>query len=135
MNEFLRQLVTPSQLFTMRPNPINLSTFMMLAGFFIVFVAIAAGFFLLARRNKKDYLLNKSYNNFGANFLTIGLIGIVYSWFAYIMVHAFSNRLIFIFLILVFLVWLGFILRFHLVKIPRVKKQRKEKNEFKKYLP
>jgi len=135
MKEFLLQLITLDKLFTLSPTPINKSTFIMLAGFFVGFVVIATIFFLLAKKNKKDYLLKKSYNNFAANFLTIGILGIIYAWFAYINVHAFSSRSFFILLMLVFLVWLGFILRFHLVKIPKVKKHREQKKDFEKYLP
>lgn len=135
MKEFLLQLIHPRELFSLKPPPINGLTFQILAVFFGLFVLVAIIFLILAQTKKKDYLLAKVYNKFFALFLTVGLIGLFYSWLAFENVVVLSARFIFVILILVFLVWFGFILRFRFVKVPRIKKEVAAKKDFEKYLP
>ena len=60
----------------------------------------------MARKNKDDYLLKKSFNSFFAMFLTIALLGLAYDFFAYEGAVIFAGRFIFVIIILVFILLL-----------------------------
>jgi len=135
MIDFLKQFTNLRQFFTLKPLPIDATTFQLLAGLFGLFLILGIVFIILAKQKKQDHLLNKAYNNFSYLFITMGLIGLLYSWLAFENAVVLSARFIFAIIIVVFLVWLAIILRYRFLKIPKIKKQIQSKKEFEKYLP
>lgn len=135
MKEFLQQFTNISLLFSLRPASVNAESLKALLALFGLLLVVALIFLVLAQKNKNDFLLNKADYKFFSIFITISLIGFLFCWLAYENVPVFAARLVLPILIIVFLVWLGFALRYRFKKIPKIKNDLLQKKHLKKYLP
>ena len=67
--------------------------------------------------------------------LTCGVIGLILVLFRYQQIPYFGNRLMYLLLFIVFIIWGGWILFYKMVVMPKEINKEKEKENFQKYLP
>jgi small-conductance mechanosensitive channel len=135
MFKYLKSFFTIRTLFNSRPAPIEAPGSVILVILFGVFLILALLSKIWQKKNKNDRLLYLAYQKFFYLFLTIGLIGLVYTWLAYEGIPFLSAKILLLVLILTFLVWLFIAVKYMLVTVPKIKKERKKREEFEKYLP
>ncbi|MDD5043906.1 MAG: hypothetical protein PHD51_04635 [Patescibacteria group bacterium] len=121
--------------FNTHPGPLLKSSLIALVVIFLVFMAgsvIIKKFsdFRWAGRIKK-IIWRKISNMLG----WLGILGLVYLFFAYEGVPVLGMRLWFLLWLIGLIVWLIFIIRYAVVKIPLKEKEQAEREHFEKYLP
>ncbi len=84
---------------------------------------------------KPAEVYKKLYGKVISLFLIVGLIGIALIFFRFEAMPYLGSRLMFLVLIFVFLIWLGLIVYYRLIILPKEIKQKKVKENFEKYLP
>lgn len=86
------------------------------------------------KKNLADFkkkLIGKYFNLF----LIISLLGFFWTWCRYERVVYFSARLWLLALVLLFLFWLAWIIRYQIKVVPEARKRLEQKQIFEKYLP
>ncbi|HEX9664389.1 MAG TPA: hypothetical protein VGA49_01055, partial [Patescibacteria group bacterium] len=84
---------------------------------------------------KKDVALKRFSRKLMIFSFTMAVIGAVVLFINFEQLPLLSNRFLFLLWGLGGLVWLGFILKYLFVNVPRLKKQLGEKQRLEKYLP
>lgn len=84
---------------------------------------------------KPAEIYRKLYGKVISLFLIVGLIGIALIFFRFEAMPYLGSRLMFLVLIFVFLIWFGLIVYYRLIILPQEIRQKKEKENFEKYLP
>lgn len=85
---------------------------------------------LMAQKLKKEF-----FKKIIALFVTTAILGLMFIFFRMQEIPYLSSRLAMLILIVMFIIWGGFILYFRLVIMPKKIKIIKEKEEFEKYIP
>ena len=134
MIEYLKYFFNPAHLFTLRPGVMRLRAIIILA---VIFgVMITAGIIIkLIRPKIKDGLKLKAYRRLFHLFLTMGIIGLVYLFFAWQGVALLAGRFWLIIMLVVVIIWLGFIAKYLFLEIPKLRKSINQKRDFEKYIP
>ncbi len=132
MLEFLKSLFIPAQLFYLRPLPVSQKVLIILAVIFALFIitAIATKFI-----KSKDVLKDKGVKKFFNLFLTMGILGYVYLFFIWQAVPLLAARFWFLLWLIVTAVWLGFVLKYLILEVPKKRNEINKRREFEKYIP
>jgi cytochrome c oxidase subunit IV len=134
MINYLLHFFNPVYLFNLRPAIIQQTNLIVLIAFFGLLIVLA-GFSRLLVIKTKDGLKIKAYRRFSHLFLTIGILGLIYLFFAWQGVAILSARFWPLVLAIVALVWLVFIAKYLLMEIPKLRREIENKRKFEKYLP
>ena len=134
MTEYLKYFFNPSHLLTLRPPAMSLRAITILAvSFGIIIIVGVAG--KLAEKKIKDGLKIKAYRQIYHFGLTMGILGFVYLFFSWQGVVLLSARFLLLIWLITLLTWLGFILKYLIFDVPRLRKNIDEKRAFNKYIP
>jgi len=117
--------------------PAALSTVFERGFFFLFALLIIFGSLsrILSRSRKDDYLLVKAYRYLGQLLLTMGVLGMLWFFFSFEEIYFFGARFWFLVWLLVSLAWLGWIIRYVKVTVPRMRQMGAAKKDSNKYLP
>lgn len=132
MINYLVYFFNPSHLFSLRPPAMQLRVIIILAVIFGVFVVLGIIFNFL---KTKDSLRIKGYKRLFYLFLTMGVLGYVYLFFAWQGAALLSARFWLLIWLIATLVWLGFILKYLVIEAPKKRKEIDRKRDFEKYIP
>ena len=134
MTEYLAYFFNPAHLFNLRPAAMQPRAIIILA---VVFgLIIIAGIISKLIENKtKDGLKIKAYRRIFNLGLTMGILGYVYLFFAWQGVTLLGARFLLLVWLLVLLFWFGFILKYLLLNVPRLRRDIDSRRSFEKYLP
>ncbi|MFA6255367.1 MAG: hypothetical protein WC675_05065 [Patescibacteria group bacterium] len=108
----------------------------------IIILAVAFGLLIILGivskvlvTKTKDGLKVKGWRRLFHLSLTIGILGFVYLFFAWQGVSLLASRFWLLILGLTALVWLGFIAKYLMWDVPKLRKGIEEKRKFEKYIP
>lgn len=125
---------SPSRFFSLRP-AIDIRTVYFLLIFFGLLIAIGIVLGVLKSSKKISRLQSSVFGRYANMFLTLGIVGEVLVWFRYERVSILSARFWLFIWFVGLIVWLVFILKFQLKKVPEIMEKSKQRREFEKYLP
>jgi len=132
MNKFIQ----PSFYFDAYIKDIHLPTMWVIIGVFALFLIIGlASLFWASKKEKTNSLTAKFFGKLSNWGLWTGIIGLFIAFFRYQRSPYLGMRFWLVAWFLTTLVWLVFVLKFFIKDIPRLKKEKIKKQEFKKYLP
>jgi len=132
--EYLKFFFNPSHLFSFRPSAMQPRAIIILAAVFGLLIIL--GIISRIKVNKtKDGLKIKAWRRLFHLFLTVGILGLVYLFFAWQGIALLAGRFWLLVLGLVALVWGGFITKYLLLEVPKLRKDIEEKRKFEKYIP
>ncbi len=100
-------------------------------------VVLAFGIWSKLRANKTglDKLTASIWQKFGNLFLSLGLVGLVLLFFKQQRLPYLGMRFWLGLWALICLVWLGFILKYIFIEVPKKKEEKKKQEELRKYIP
>jgi amino acid transporter len=104
----------------------------------VVFGAILVAALVLkivASMKKKNPPLAKLFRKLQRLFLTMGLLGFVLLFLSYEQIYLLGSHFWYLLWLIGFLTWLGFIIYYLVVKMPKEKDELEKKKRFEKYLP
>lgn len=121
--------------FDITPEPYTLVVFWGLIGFFslAIILGLAALFFL--RKYQENKLAKKVWSKLMSWSYSAGLVGLILIFFRQQRAPYFGMRIIVAIWLAIVFVWLGFILKFWLLEVPKIKKEQEVKQQLRKYLP
>ncbi|NUM25783.1 MAG: hypothetical protein HUU49_04175 [Candidatus Buchananbacteria bacterium] len=134
MIDYLKYFFDPAHFLTVRPPAMSFRAIAVLAIFFAAIILVGVAGKLIERKTK-DGLKVKAYRrifNFG---LTMGILGYLYLFFAWQGVVLLSARFLLAIWLLTLLLWLGFIIKYLVLDVPKLRKNIDEKRAFNKYIP
>ena len=135
MFQYIIRYFYPEILFNMQPGSLECLVLKILIVTFciIIVLGIIAGFLTKAKTN--DKMLARGLKRVKNAFLTIGIIGYVYIFFANQGAKILSARFWFPLLLVILLFWLSYPIRYIIFKLPKLREEIKKRKEFEKYLP
>lgn len=134
MIDYLQYFFNPAHIFSLRPPAMSGRAALILAAVFAAFIIF--GIFSNVMANKtKDGLKIKAYKKLFHAGLTMGILGYVYLFFAVEGIPIFSARFILLTWALITAVWIGFILKYLKIDVPKNREKIVAKRNFEKYLP
>ncbi len=108
----------------------------------IIILAVIFGFIVaigvvskMMETHIKDDLKIKAYRRIFNLGLTMGILGYVYMFFAWQGVTLLSARFLLIIWLVVLLIWLGFIIKYLTLDVPKLRKNINDRRNFEKYIP
>lgn len=122
------------RLFDWRP-VISPGTVYFLLAVFGALVIVGLVIKIVQKAKKRENFFNRLFSRYAALFLVMGILGVIYVWFRFEKVLFFSARLWLWVWLIGFIVWLVFIIRYHVKTGPQARKQSEQKRVFNKYLP
>ena len=134
MIDYLKYFFDPSHLFSLRPSAMQPRAIIILAVVFGLFIVLGIISKIIATKTK-DGLKLKAWQRLFHLFLTIGIIGFVYLFFAWQGVALLAGRFWLIIMLLAMMVWLGFIAKYLFLTVPKLRKNIDQKRNFEKYIP
>jgi hypothetical protein len=134
MIEYLKFFFSLNHLLTLRPQAMQLRAIMILAitfGLLIVFGLANR----LTMTKIKDNLKIKGLKKFFKLGLTMGILGYLYLFFAWQGIVLLAARFWLVVWLIITLVWFGFIVRYLLIAVPKMRQEIEQKRKFEKYIP
>ena len=90
---------------------------------------------LIAEKFTEKGVNKKIFNKFGDLFSSLGIAGLILFFFRQQSVPLLGNRIWFLVWGIVFLVWLGVVLKYIFLRVPQVRIEQEKKAKLEKYLP
>ena len=134
MIDYLKYFFKPSHLFTLRPGAMHFRAVMILLAIFMILI-IGSLALKVYRKKIRDGLKIKGLERLFRLFLTIGILGLIYLFFAWQGVVLLAARFWLLLILISGAVWLAFILKYLLMQVPQLRQELEQKRKFKKYLP
>lgn len=131
----LSNLFTFSYWFSLHPEPFLGVVSKILYIFFGMLLLAGIVLRVLARKNIQNVPLKKTYEKLYYLFSTLAVVGLILMFFRQQQVLFLGAPFWFLIWLIVFLVWLFFVLRYILIKAPKLQQEIALKKELKKYLP
>jgi O-antigen/teichoic acid export membrane protein len=134
MIDYLKYFFNPDHLFSVRPVPMQMRAIIILVVLFSAFIVYSLVVKVFAKKIKdglKIKLLRKTSNTT----LTMGILGLIYVFFAWQSITLLGARFWLVIWALIMLVWGGFILRYFLVTMPKLRSEIDHRRNVEKYLP
>lgn len=131
-----QQLVSPLFWFSIGWNPLSFSAALTMAGFFAVLAAV--GLILPRAATGKRHVPKferAAWRGVGRPAIVCGLLGLLFTFFAYEQVAFFSGRFWFLGIALGFVVSEAFACRTLFLEMPHMKEEQDEREARQKYLP
>jgi len=134
MIEYLKYFFDPHHLFSVRPGAMQARAVLILL---VIFAGLIVAGIIIKTVGKKtpDILKVKGLERVFHLTLTIGLLGLIYLFFAWQGIPLLAARFWLLIIIITMVVWLIFILKYLLVQAPKQRQTIKQKRQFEKYLP
>jgi len=134
MINYLKHFFNPSHLFNLRPQAMEIKAIIILA---VIFgLTIIAGIVAKIMSSKiKDGLKLKAYRRMYHLGLSMGIIGLVYLFFAWQGVTLLSARFLILIWFIVLVVWIGFIVKYLIKDVPKLRNNIEKQRNFEKYIP
>ncbi|MFA6305098.1 MAG: hypothetical protein WCV73_04545 [Patescibacteria group bacterium] len=130
----MTRLLQLSFWFDVYPLPFYQVAYWLFGGLFIA--CLVFGIFALVRSQKLgNKLVIKVWSKLGNFGLSFGIVGLILLFFKQQRLPYLGMRFFLGLWLLVCLVWLGFILKYLLVDLPKLKAEKKYKDELLKYIP
>lgn len=123
-----------SHLFYLRPQPMVLRGLIILIAINCLIIALGVAGFLAAPKIK-DGLKVKGIRKIVHLTLTMGIIGLVYSFFAWQGVAFLAARFWILVWAIVILAWGAFIAQYFFLEVPKLRSRIEDKRKFDKYIP
>jgi hypothetical protein len=133
MFEYLQYFFNPAHIFTLRSPAMQPRAIIILAVGFGILILAAMVSKVLGRTN--DGLKARGYTKLVHLFTTIGILGYVYLFFAWQGVVLLGGRFWLLILGLVFVVWLGFIIKYFITEVPTKRQEIEKRRQIEKYIP
>ena len=133
MWEYLKYFFNPRHIFSIRPEamqPRAVQTLLLIFGLLIAASIVSR---VLARG--KDKLNAKGYQRLAQLFLTIGIVGYVYVFFAWQGAALLGSRFWLLILAAVTIAWLVFIIKYLIKEAPQRRQEIERKRQIEKYIP
>ena|SRR3989344_6078711 len=134
MIEYLQYFFNPSHIFSLRPPVMSVRAVVILAVIFGLFIIFGIVNKIMTGKNKSGLKALGQARLFYL-FITMGILGYVYTFFAAQGVILLSSRLWLLLIFLITAVWLGFVAVYIFITVPKKQRQLKKKQEFEKYIP
>jgi glucan phosphoethanolaminetransferase (alkaline phosphatase superfamily) len=134
MIDYLKYFFNPSHFFSLRPQAMETRAIIILAVIFAVFIALGVVTKILSKKTK-DGLKLKGLRRLVSMFLTMGIIGFVYLFFAWQAATLLASRFWLIIWLFSFLLWLFFILKYLFSQAPKMRREIDRKRDFERYIP
>lgn len=97
---------------------------------------VLAGLILyIVRQKTKDKITKEIYRRFANLGLTIGIFGLVWTFFRQEMIPILGMRVLLILLGIIFAFWLYKVLKYTIYRAPKIRKENLEREALNKYLP
>lgn len=123
--------------FSVAWNPLQLSTAIIMAVFFVAL--FAAGIIVWGVGDSRARTRGREYQialaKLGTPGIVAGLLGLLFTFTAYEQIAIFSARFWFLAVAILFVVWEIFSVRWMTVEVPKVRAARAERAEINKYMP
>ncbi len=114
--------------------PATEGLYLYLAILFGIFILFAIAVVVIYRKPKYPVYRHIRSQLFNL-FLTTGIIGLIIIFCRFQQIAYLGSRLMFLLLILMFIIWGGWICIYRFIKVPKLIKKEQEKGKFEKYLP
>ena len=102
----------------------------------VLFMTLIGAIILsILRRKKSDRLIAKVQKRLASWLYTFAILGLFFVFLRQIETPYLAMRFLFLIWLLVALVWFGFIIKYWIVKVPKIKEEKTKQAEIKKYLP
>jgi len=134
MISYLSYFFSPSHLFSLRPPLMSDRAAIILAVLFGAFVILGLVSKILSAKSPTG-LMAKTQNWLFQMFLTIGILGFVYIFFATQGVVLLAARFWLLIIFGVWVVWLAFIAKYMFIEVPKRRSEIEKTKQFKKYIP
>ncbi|PIW79410.1 MAG: hypothetical protein COV80_01105 [Parcubacteria group bacterium CG11_big_fil_rev_8_21_14_0_20_48_46] len=132
----MENIFSPSYWFTLRQIPLSPEGLHILTGFFAGLVVAGFVLRLMPQLLKgKDVLFYRITAKFSSCFVTIGIIGLLFTFFAREATRVLGARFWFVFLGILLVAWIGYIFNFAARVVPKRRKKISEYEQKKRYLP
>ncbi|MAF13752.1 MAG: hypothetical protein CMI53_02560 [Parcubacteria group bacterium] len=134
MIEYFKYFFNPDHLLSIRPPAMSDRAITILLVAFTALIVVGI-LYKIKTKTDRDGLKVKAYIRLFHLGLTIGILGYVYVFFAWQGITLLAGRFWLIILLLIALVWLGFIGKYLLREAPKMRKSIDQKRNFEKYIP
>ena len=134
MIAYLKYFFNPSHLFSLRPAVMQWRAIIILMAVFGLLILMGIISKVMAAKSK-DGLKIKAWRRLSYLALTISILGFVYLFFAWQGVVLLAGRFWLLTLLLIALIWLGFIAKYWFLEIPILRREIQQKRNFEKYIP
>jgi hypothetical protein len=134
MNDYLAYFFKPSHFFSLRPEPLHSRAIIILVIIFGLVILISVVSKLITIKTK-DALKAKGYKKLYHLCLTMGIIGLVYLFFAWQGAALLAARFWLAIWALTLIIWLIFIWKYLIKEVPNKRKEIDQKRQFQKYIP
>lgn len=135
MFNYIINFFRPELLFNMRPGTLEGTGLHILLWFFSIMILLGAITSFIMHAKKEDKILTRAIKKFRMLFFTMGVIGFIYTFFAYEGATFLGARFWVIILALTFLFWIFFPIKYVMIEVPKIKEDVRNRKEFEKYLP
>ena len=125
MIEYLKFFFSPGHIFSLRPQAMHNKALIILVILFLLFIAFGI-ISLLTSKKINDGLKVKAWNQLWHLGMTMGILGLVYLFFAWQGVALLASRFWLIIWLITTLIWLGFIGKYLFLKAPKLRKEIEE---------
>jgi len=119
----------------LRPSALSEKAVWFLLISFIVILGIAIFFRVLMYFRKKNPSFVKLFKKMHRLFLIMGLVGLILLFLSYEQIYLLGSHFWYLLWLIGFLIWLGFVIRYLIVQMPREKEEIEKRKRFLKYLP
>ena len=120
--------------FSLQPS-IALNTVYFLLAIFGAVIIAGIFFKVIQKIGRGDSFSKKLWQKYHLMFLTLGVIGVILTWFRYERVYVLSARFWLLVWLLGLVFWLALILKYQIKNIPPAREKSQRTNDFNKYLP
>ncbi len=134
MIDYLKYFFNLSHIFSIRPLPMENRAIIILAVFFGLLLICGVIAKILSKKTK-DGLKVKGLRRLVNLFLTMGIIGFVYLFFAWQGAALLSARFWLLIWFFSLLVWLFYALKYLFFEVPKIRKEIDRKRDFERYIP
>jgi len=131
----LVKFFTPKYLFSLQPALPSPGTKIFLMIVSTLFLILGIAFFIIAKIKKRDVFLVRTLKRFYTLFFTLGFGGWLLLFFRLNKVYFLSARFWLFLWFVIFVVWLIFIIRYVICRVPQQREKVIKSQEFEKYLP
>ena len=133
MFDYLRYFFNPAHLFALQPPSLHQQAITMMAGAFGLL--LLGGLFSRVSSRGVDSLKAKGLKRLASLGVTMGLLGLLYLFFAWQRAVLLGARFWLLIWLVVVLIWLFFILKYLLMVVPAKRREIDQRRRFERYLP
>lgn len=126
---------SPAELFNFRPIPMAGGSALTLAAVAVAMIGVAIALAMAALRSRGDGLNRRSLYRLASPLTAMGVLLLGYAAVAYQGLPIVSAKLWLLLWGIVLLAWLAVALRYRYLTLPKIRADRRQQEEFRRYLP